>query len=157
MLSEKFLLYVHVYQIKSTEWLCTLQGSLHLANTSWMKPTQTSRPPIGLLWALFECLLWSSWCYQVFWQSCFLYKWGQESTVHCKKKLEQKHLNKQIPGLPSSLFLGLMMPDKNRDESDGWPTMRPAICHPIKWRPQGMETAFSFKLSHGASARQVPL
>lgn len=55
------------------------------------------------------------------------------------KELEQKHLSKQIPGLPSSLFLGLMRPDKNRDESDSWAQVRPTVCHLIKRGPQGME------------------
>jgi len=137
--------------------MCALRGSLHLANTVRMIPTQTGRQVISPFWAQFKTpVLWSSWCYRVFWQSCSFHELGKNTVQRGKKHLNKSTWINRCLIYSSSLFLSLMMPDKNWVKSDGWAKRRPAICHPIKPRPRGMEKGFSCELSHAAAARQEP-
>lgn len=105
---EAFLSHAPAYAIISLEGLPACQGSLHFANLHGVQLSQRSRQVTGLLWALLKTpLLWSSWCYQVFWQCCSFYKWGWER-AQCNERKKtnsnRKHLNKQMHGLPLQPF-----------------------------------------------------
>ena len=158
--------------------MCALQGSLHLANTVRMKLLRHAGRGLAASGLCLRCLSseaagrWlaaSGLCLRCLSSEAAgatrfagraalsTRRAGKEHSAKKKKKTWTKNtwINRCLI-YSSSLFLSLMMPDKNWVKSDGWARRRPAICHPIKLRPQEMEKAFSCELSHAAAARQEP-